>query len=338
MASLKDVARLANVDASTVSRVLRGDTRQVVRPETRERILWAAAQLGYRPNASARSLRTRRSDTIALIVPDIDNVAFHAVIAGVETAAAEFGYLVFFVDAKAIRDNEEEIYGRLIAEGRVDGLLIAYARVTDPLALQLQRRHVPVVFVNRRTEQAAASVIVDDAEGSARAVDYLVGLGHRRIGYVAGAAGTDTARRREEGVLRALSRHGLALDPNWVADGEYTEAGGRRATAAILSAGREGPTALYVANLLSALGTLAALRDHGLRVPDDVSVVAMDEHAIANYTQPPLTTVAMPLARMGEESVHLLHRLIHDGTPEHVVIDEPPRLVLRASAAPPREA
>lgn len=338
MASLKDVARLANVDASTASRVLRGDSRQAVRPETRERILRAAAELGYRPNASARSLRTRRSDAIALVVPDIDNVAFHAVIAGVQTAAAELGYLVFLVDAKAIRDNEEDVYGRLIAEGRVDGLLVAYARMTDPLAAQLQRRHVPVVFVNRRAEKAAASVIVDDAEGSAEAVEHLVALGHRRIGFVAGAAGTDTARRREEGYRRALERHGLVANPRWIAEGQYTEAGGRRAAASILDAGGEGPTALYVANLLSALGALAAIRERGLRVPDDISVVTMDEHVIASHTDPPLTTVAMPLGRMGEVSVQLLHKIINAGQPEHIVIDEPPRLIVRASTAPPATA
>jgi LacI family transcriptional regulator len=338
MASLKEVARLANVDASTASRVLRGDTRQAVRPETRERILRAAAELGYRPNASARSLRTRRSDTIALIVPDIDNVAFHAVIAGVETRAAELGYLVFLVDSRAIRDNEEDVYGRLIAEGRVDGLLIAYARMTDPLASQLQRRHVPVVFVNRRAEQAPASVVVDDAEGSAQAVEYLIGLGHRRIGFVAGAAGTDTARRREEGVRRALARHGLAFESRWVAEGRYTEAGGREAMTRILANGGERPTAFYVANLLSALGALAVLRERGLRVPDDVSVVAMDEHVIANHTQPPLTTVAMPLGRMGEESVQLLHRIIQHEPPDHIVIPDPPQLVIRASTAPPPTA
>lgn len=336
MANLRDVANLAKVDSSTVSRVLRGDPRQGVRPETRERIMAAADQLGYRPNAFARSLRTRRSDTIALVVPDLDNVAFHVVINGVETAAAELGYLVLLIDAKAVRENEEEVYARLIGEGRVDGLLVAFARVTDPLAAHLAARDVPVVLVNRRTENATASVVVDDEAGSALAVRHLLSLGHRRIGFVAGAAGTDTARRRELGYRAALEHQGLAIDSRSIADGRYTEVGGREATEAIIerSAG-DLPTALYVANLLSALGALAVLRGRGLRVPEDVSVIAMDEHAIASHTNPPLTTVAMPLFRMGEESVRMLDRAIAHGEFRHLMLDDPPRLVIRNSTAPP---
>lgn len=334
MAGLKDVARLAGVDPSTVSRVLRGDPRQVARPDTRERIFRAASELGYRPNHLARGLRLRRTSTIALLVPDLDNIGFAEITHGVQAAVDEAGYLLLL--AGAHRPIGEAQYPDLLLDGRVDGLLVAFAHLDDPLVGRLAELRLPLVLVNRRAPGASGSVVVDDEWGSRMAVEHLISLGHRHIGHVAGSLETDTGLRRERGFMRALAQAGLRLDDRWIAEGHYTEAGGAVAADSILKrSGREFPTALFVANLMSALGVLSALRDARVHVPDDISVITMDDHVVAAHTAPPLTSVRMPLREMGVEAVRMLIDAI-DGRPvSHRVVGEPPVIVARESTAPP---
>lgn len=342
MATLKDVARLAEVDPSTVSRVLRGDPNQVVRPDTRDRILAASATLHYRPNALARGLRTRRTDTIGVIIPSLENVGFSEVTHGIQAAAAAAGKLVVVVEAEALEAFDEsavaEAYSRLITDGRVDGLIVAFATLDDHLVTQLADRGMPLVLVNRRTHGIHGSVVVDDERGSDLAVAHLAGLGHRRLGYIGIAAETDTARRRERGFRDAMARAGLPVDDAAIAVGAPTIDGGRRATASLLDATRgDRPTGLFVASLLGAIGVLAELRDGGIAVPDAMSVIAFNDHALAEHLDPPLTTVRMPNFRMGEEAVRLLLEAIdgHDGRDE--MIDEAPQVIVRRSTAAPRD-
>ncbi|HEY8870515.1 MAG TPA: LacI family DNA-binding transcriptional regulator [Candidatus Limnocylindrales bacterium] len=335
MATLKDVAALAGVDKSTASRVLRNQWSEVVRPETRDRIHEAAAQLGYRPNAFAKSLRTRRTNTLALVVPDLDNLGFANVSHGVQAAAAEAGYVVLLADARA--SAEEEILQRLVTEGRVDGLLVAFAQREDPFVGQMAGGRIPLVMVNRRVEGAPGSVVVDDRRGAELAVEHLYGLGHRNIGFVAGPLSFDTGRRRDEGFRAMLRRLGLPTREEWIADGRYSEEGGYEATVQILERSTdERPTGLFAANLMSSLGALRALRERHLRVPEDMSVVAMDEHIVAEHANPPITTVVMPLYEMGELAVRMLIDAIEREQPvRHVMIQQEPRIIQRASTGPP---
>jgi LacI family transcriptional regulator len=337
VATLKDVARLAEVDPSTVSRVLRGDPSQAVRPETRERILTAAGSLRYRPNALARGLRTRRTDTIGLVIPSLENLGFSEVTHGIQAAAAAAGKLVVVVEAEALLGSDEasveEAYSRLITDGRVDGLIVAFATVDDHHVAQLAERGTPLVLVNRRTAGIHGSVVVDDERGSDLAVQHLAALGHTRIGYVGIAAETDTARRRERGFREAMARAGLDVRESWLAVGSPTISGGRRAMAALADAGHDRPTGLFVASLLGAIGVLAELRDGGVAVPGDISVIAFNDHELAAHLDPPLTTVRMPNFRMGEEAVRLLLEAI-DGQPRRdEVIDDTPQVVVRGSTA-----
>jgi len=338
VANLKDVARLAGVDPSTVSRVLRNEWVDVVRPETRDRIVKAAAELGYRPNAVAAGLRTKRTNTLGLIVPDLDNLGFADVSHGVQAASAEAGYLVLLADGRVVA-REEELLERLVFEGRVDGLLLAYAQREDRFVAQLAHHDVPVVMVNRRSEGAPGFVVVDDRLGAELAVRHLHDLGHRSIGFVGGPLEFDTGRRRDAGFRETIATLGLPLREEWIADGEYTEPGGYAAALRILDAhGADGPTGLFAANLMSGLGALRAIRERGLRVPDDISLVAMDEHVIADHTNPPITTIAMPLYKMGVAAVEMLLDAIEGRQPvRNLMIEEEPRVVRRASsAAPPR--
>jgi LacI family transcriptional regulator len=339
VATLRDVARLAEVDPSTVSRVLRGDPSQAVRPATRDRILAAAEQLTYRPNALARGLRTRRTDTLGLIIPSLENVGFSEVTHGIQAAAAAAGRLVVVVEAEALErvaqgSTVEDSYSRLIEDGRVDGLIVAFATLDDRLVMQLAERGIPLVLVNRRTVGVHGSVVVDDERGSALAVEHLVGLGHRRIGYVGLAAETDTARRREHGFRTGMNAAGLAVDPLLVTSGSPTLAGGRQAIEALVAtAGSQRPTGLFVASLLGAIGVLAGLRDASINVPHDMSVIAFNDHELAAHLDPPLTTVRMPNFEMGAAAVGLLLEAINGEDQRDLMIETPPEVIVRGSTA-----
>lgn len=339
MATLKDVARRAQVDASTVSRVLRGDPRQAVRAATRDRILRAARDLEYRPNALARGLRTRRTDTIGLVIPSLDNVGFSEVTHGIQAAAAEAGKLVMVVEAGALRDgpaDRHEHYARLITDGRVDGIIAAFATLDDQLLAQLAQRGLPLVLVNRRTSGIHGSVVVDDEAGSALAVRCLADLRHRRIGFVGLDADTDTARRRRAGYRRAMDEARLPVEESWLAAADPTEAGGREAIGRILALPAVArPTAIFAASLLGAIGVLAGIREASLTVPTDVSLIAFNDHSLAAHLSPPLTTIRMPNYRMGQEAVRMLLQAV-DGEPvRDLMIDDRPEIVERASTAPP---
>jgi len=365
MANLRDVARRAEVDPSTVSRVLRDDPSQQVRPETRARILFAARELNYRPNALARGLRTRRTDTIGLIIPSLDNLGFSDVTHGIQAAAAAAGKLVMVVDAGAVDGPAPEwaeaiegdtdpgedargqateataqgdVYERLIGDGRLDGLIVAFAALDDRHVAQLAERGIPLVLVNRRTSGVHGSVVVDDVRGSAMAVEHLVRLGHRRVGSIGLAADTDTARRRDAGYRDAMAAADLAVDERWVEAGPPTVEGGRAALYRLLAASRASrPTAIVVASLMSAVGVLSALRDSGRRVPDDLSIVAFNDHPFADHTAPPLTTVRMPNQRMGQEAVRMLLDALEGVPVGDLMVPDAPELVARESTASPRD-
>jgi LacI family transcriptional regulator len=335
MANLKDVARQAGVDPSTASRVLRDDPSQQVRPETRERILDAARDLRYRPNALARGLRTRRTDTLGLIIPSLDNLGFADVTHGIQAAAAAAGKLVMVVEAEAVADAAHGAYQRLIGDGRLEGLIVAFASLDDDLVSQLHERAIPLVLVNRRTNRVHGSVVVDDERGSRMAVEHLLGLGHRHVGFLGIDADTDTARRRLAGYRDAMAAHGVTVEQGWVVTGPPTEEGGRRALRASLGAPDPRPTGWFVASLMSAIGALAELTESGVTVPQQVSMVAFNDHPFAAHTAPPLTTVRMPNVRMGEEAVGMLLAAIAGQPVRDLIIYHPPELVVRASTAPP---
>jgi LacI family transcriptional regulator len=339
VARLRDVAQLAAVDPSTASRVLRGDPAQGVRPETRMRIQEAASRLNYRPNAVARSLRTRQTDTFGLMVPTLDNIGFADVVHGIQAAAADAGKLVMLVEARAARGDDGDVYAQLVLDGRLDGLLVGFAVADDPLVSALAQRRLPLVLVNRRIAGIHGSVVVDDRRASRLAVEHLIGLGHERIGHVGFVPPTDTSRRRYQGFQDALRGAQLRSERHWHAAGEPTEEGGRVAVETLLAQSRaEPPTALFCASLLAAIGALGALRDAGAAVPGDMSVIAFNDHTLAGHTAPPLTTVRLPNFEMGSQAMRMLIRAA-EGRPvgDLVVEDPPPEIVVRASTAPPRK-
>jgi DNA-binding LacI/PurR family transcriptional regulator len=335
VATLKGVAAHAGVSVATAARVLQGDPTLSVRPETRARVTASATVLGYRPNRVASGLRTRRTGAIALVLPDPQNLAWSEVLRGIEQSAAEREYVVVVADAHGPTLNPQQL-SRFVLEGRMDGLLVAFATIDDELVTQISGRGLPLVPINSRSENVDGSVTMDDETGCRQAVDHLVGLGHRRIGFLAGRADTDVGRRREAGFRAAMATHDLPVHPTWVVAGDYTERTARDVGRALLSSPTSHrPTAIFAVNLPSALGLRASAAACGLRIPYDLSLVTMDDHAILEHTDPPLTAIRLPMGEMGVLGARLLLDVVEGAPLRHVVTTTPPVLIPRRSTAAP---
>jgi LacI family transcriptional regulator len=300
---------------------------------TRERIENAARQLDYHPNFAARALKFSRTNVVALVVPDLTNAIFSELMRGVEEAAAELGYMVLLARAESLQPASATM-AKLVGEGRVDGVLVQVGDNTTPedLAGILDGR-VPAVLINSRREDHVGSVILPDEAGVAVAVRHLVELGHTAIGLVNGLPTTDSAARRRTGFDRAMAAAGLAVTAELVTALGYDPQQGRAAMR-ILAALPERPTALVVANVNAALGLLVEARALGIRVPDDLSIVAIHDAWTAEIAWPPLTTVRMPLYELGKVSMTAIFDRIRSETIDDVVVTGPaPILVPRQSTA-----
>jgi len=313
--------------------VLNDDPTVSTRPETRERVLTAARELNYRPNAFGRGLKLQTTSTLGMVIPNLAYPVNADIIRGAEQAAMSAGYVMLLVDAdEFVRAGEA--YKRLLLEQRVDGLLIASGGTQEPVLEDLARHGLPFVLVNRRVSGIGPCVTVDDNRGMQLAVDYLIGLGHTRIALIGGPADADTARRRLAGYRTAMKRAGLPIPRGYVVESAYEEARGYDAMEKLLALS-SAPTAVAVWSLAAAAGALAAAHAHGVDIPGRLSMVGFHDAPIAAYLAPALTTVAMPLREMAERSVDTLIRLIAGERIGSTVIKTAPRLVERASSGPP---
>jgi LacI family transcriptional regulator len=338
MATLSDVAARAGVSISAVSRVLSNAPSARVSALTRQRIQDAAAELDYRPNFAARALRFARTNVVALVVPDLTNAIFTELMRGVETRAQELDYMVLLARAESMQPGGETI-ARLIGEGRVDGVLV---QVGDSMAEEDLRAildgRVPAVLVNSRRDGHVGSVVLEDAESTRVAVEHLVALGHRRIALINGLPSTDTAQRRGAGFRAAMKAAGLPVPAHNVTTLGYEPRQGREAIRKLAALGKP-PTAVVVANVNAAIGALLEARVLGLRVPEELSIVAVHDAWTAENTWPPLTTVRMPLYELGIESMTaLFDRIAKDVVVDRVVTDPKPELTMRESTAAPASA
>lgn len=335
IASLADVARKAGVDASTASRALSGDGAHRISDATRKRIASAARALGYRPNLLARALRKARSNSLGLVVPQLDNPVYAQMIMGAEAAARERGYALLIVH---VGENESgmEAIDRLTRTSRVDGLLFSSLDDEAVLAPALRRAGVPSVVLNRRARGAPNCVSLDTRSAAVTAVAHLIGLGHRRIAHLTGRPGAAGAKDRLDGYRDALRAAGLRFDPRLVASGGYSAEAGERAMHDVLSRGAPRPTAVFAATLLAAAGALKALRAHALQVPRDLSIATLHDSIVAEVLDPPLTTVRLPTQRMGYEAAKGLIDLIEGRVKRVFRVLAPLELAVRSSATPPR--
>ena len=309
MASLKQVAERAGVSPATVSRALSGSPG--VSPAARERVLRAAAEMDFRPNRQASNLRRQKTATIGVVVSDIENPHFTQMVRIVEAEAYARGFRVMLCTTDETADRQRACLD-MLAEERVEGvILVPFDPDADEIA-RLLGMGIPVVAFDRMvSDPRADAVIVDNVGGARRATEHLLDAGHQRVGFVGGWGVIQTGAERLAGYEAAMRARGL---PPLTANGTFRIDGGRAATEELLD--REGSvSAIVVANNLMAIGTLRALRSRGVRVPQDIAMVAIDDPYWAELVDPPLTTLAQPTQRMAESAAELLFTHIAEGRP-----------------------
>ena len=328
MVTMKDVARRAGVSVTTVSHVI-NETR-FVSEELRARVYQAMRELNYRPNAIARSLRRKRTHTIGMIVPDISYPFLAEVARGVEDRGFELGYNVILCDSDGDLKREGD-YIELLLERKVDGIVFVAAGESSGHVQALIEQGVPLVVCDRELPGVEVdTVIADDVESGHRATEHLIGLGHRRIGCIAGPEGLCISDKRLEGYRQALEEQGLPFREELVVHANFRCLGGYEAMGTLLSLDQP-PTAVFACNDLMAVGAICAASQRRLRIPQDMAIIGCDDIALASFTNPSLSTVAQPKREMGAMAVEMLVERIQeeDKPPAKRVL--PVELVIRDS-------
>jgi DNA-binding LacI/PurR family transcriptional regulator len=326
--SIKDVARAAQVSHSTVSRALSHST--LVREETRKRIQQLAEEMGYTPNAAARSLVTKRTGALGLVVTTIADPFISEVVRGIEETALDEGYGVILSQSNA-EVSRELAATRALREKRVDAVIVSASRVGDLYMPLLEEIQVPIVLVNsEQSSKRVHFVLSDDVQGGRLATEHLLSLGHRRIGYVTGPPDGKSSENRLRGYRQALQAAGIEPTPQWVAQGTGHYHGGEKGLQTLLSVAPE-LTAVFCYNDTTAIGALRFARGRGMRVPEDLSLIGFDDILFAAYTEPPLTTIAQQKYEMGRLVARMAFELIAGQQVQDIVL--PTRLVIRESCA-----
>ncbi len=330
--SIKDIARAAGVSHPTVSRALRNSP--LVNRETAELIRQTAAEMGYRPNAVARGLVTRKTKTIGVAVTTIADPFIGELVSGIEETANDHGYSVILASCGADPDREVRVVHSL-QERQVDGILVTASRVGVLYVPLLSQMKVPIVLVNNQYPgEFVYSVVIDNVAASQKAVRHLIELGHRRIAYLGDQFGLQSDTERVTGYREALESTDHPFLPELVVHADGSPDGGRQAMEKLMVLPSP-PTAVFCYNDMSAVGALRAIRSRGLRVPSDISLVGFDDLFIASYVDPPLTTVRQPKRSMGRMAMEILLRLFSNDQPETQVKVQGD-LIVRESTGPPK--
>lgn len=332
MVTIKDVARAGGVSPSTVSRAL--NDSPLVQEETKARIRDLAAKLGYERNELARGLVKGVSGAIGLVIPDITNPFFAEIARGVEKVAHARGYGVILCNTE--EDPARELnYLQLLRRKRVDGLLLSSVTADDPYLEDLLRASVPVVLVSRLVRGLDAPFVVgDDRTGARLAVEHLVKLGHKKIGFIGGPPNVQSSQDRMAAYREVLTEQGLPLRKGWAVFADFTQAAGREAARRMLSL-PERPTAIFAANDVIALGVMESSEELGIEIPKDLSLVGYNNITYAALPRIQLTTVAQPTQEMGRIAAEHLLGVITGGRRRILRRVLPPRLVVRRTTAPP---
>ncbi len=340
-ATLRDVAAAARVHPATASRALNPETRILVSEDTARRVAAAAAKLGYRPNPVARSLRTRRSHTVGVLIPDLNNPLFPPIVRGLEDKLTAAGYVALIGNTDADANRERMIFEQMRAR-HVDGFVLATATLHDRMLAEAAEADLPVVLMNRLAQDYSfPSVSVDNEQGARMAVAHLARLGHTRIAHVAGPQEASTGVSRLRGFRDGMAQHRLTVDEDLIAyANRYTVEEGARCCRELLArrgASGGGPafTAIAAANDMLAVGCYAALEETTLQCPDDLSVIGFNDMPFIDRLRPPLTTVRFPHYQLGTEAAQLLLERINGGEGPVKILYLAPELVVRGSTAPP---
>ncbi|GAC1568664.1 MAG: LacI family DNA-binding transcriptional regulator [Ktedonobacteraceae bacterium] len=309
--TIKDIARRVGVSSATVSRVL--SEKPHVSEELRKRVLATMEELSYNPNRVARSLRVQRTSIIGLIISDIQNPFFTSLVRAVEDVANAHQYAIFLCNSDENIDKEK-LYIELMQAENVAGVIISPSQEQDDPCLELLKNNIPLVIVDRRLAGVEVdTVLVDNVQGAFCIVDHLLTDGHTRIGAVLGVPTATTGRERYEGYIQALAAHHLSFQPELLRTGIPQEAIGYRLAQDLLDLTYP-PTAFFSGNNLLTMGVLRAIHERGLRIPDDIALVAFDEMSWMSIFTPGLTVAAQPTYELGQTAAQLLLQRIADGT------------------------
>ena len=331
--TLEEIAKLAGVSRSTVSRVVNDHPN--VRTQVRERVWDVIHETGYQPHAAARSLVTRRTRIIGIIIPEsvitlFADPFFPHLLSGItRTCNAERYHLMLSLFDDPARS--EETYRRVVLSGYLDGVVVASTRVQDPLIGRLLDDDVPFVLIGRYPDERVHYVDIDNVAVARMAVDHLIRLGHRRVATITGPLSMTSGQDRLEGYRQAMAAHRLPVDEDLIAEGDFTEIGGTMAARKLIA---NSTTAIFAASDIMAVGALKALREAGLRVPADVALIGVDDLPVARAVEPALTTVRQPIEELGSTAADLLLDLLEnppdDQAPAHRII-LPTQLLVRGS-------
>ena len=333
MTTIRDVAERAGVSTTTVSHVI-NRTRKVD-PATAARVEAAIEELGYRPNALARSMRRGRTHTVGIVIPDIANPFFGDLARSLEDRMFEAGYSAIICNSDG-EQRKEALYLDVLLSKKVDGLLLVAASQPSEGLYHLVESGTPTVVVDRELgDVPVPQVLVENHRGGYLAGRHLLELGHRDIAVIAGPGGTGTSARRLEGFRHALDEVGLGIDDERIFRGDFRAASGRAAMEAWLAGGSP-PTAVFAENDLMAVGALSAAHAAGVDVPAELSVVGFDGIAFGADVTPPLTTVAQSTDDVAAMAVEMLFERLRDGDARPRRVELPVRLLVRGSSAPPR--
>jgi LacI family transcriptional regulator len=328
--TIRQIARLAGVSRSTVSRVINDHPN--VSPQTREQVLQVVAETGFRPDPIARSLSSRRAGIIGLVIPLtiqslFEDPFFPRLMQGISRGCNRHDYTLslFLLHTP---EEEAKLYRRISRRQYLDGLIVTATRSEDPLIPQLLANRVPFVLHGRHEDPRVSFVEVDNVAGAHTAVTHLVRLGRRRIALITGPSGSLAAEDRKRGYLQALLERRLPVDENLIVHGDFTESSSHEAMQRLLL---HEPDAVFVASDTMALGALRALREAGKRVPEEVAMVGFDDMPQAATADPPLTTIRQPIQRAGVLAVDMLIDILGNGAVPARRIILPTELVIRAS-------
>jgi LacI family transcriptional regulator len=333
-ATLRDVATAAGVHPATASRALNPGTRLLVSEETAKRVSEAAERLGYRPNPVARSLRTRRSHTIGVLIPDLNNPLFPPMIRGIEDRLAEHGYVALIGNTDVDLAKERLVFEQMRAR-HVDGFVLATAITGSPILAEAAEDDVPVVLMNRTSQDYPfSSVSVDNEQGVRAAVAHLVSLGHTRIGHIAGPQNVSTGASRLRGFQAGMAAHKLQItDGQVVYASAYSLEEGVRCGVELLGARRD-LTAVVAGNDMLAVGLYGAFDELDLRCPEDISVIGFNDMPFIDRLRPPLSSVRFPHYQLGTEAATLLIERIEAQDSPVKILFLAPELVARGSTVP----
>ena len=333
MPTIQDVAKLAHVSTATVSRVLNG--YEHVSPAVAEKVLQAVGELGYEPNQMAKSLRTLKTSRIVVTVPDIANPFFSHIIRGVEESALAAGYTVLLGDV-GFHGDSEAAYASLLRRKEADGLIFLGHTLPPTLSDLIARKGAAAPVVNGcefSESLDVSSVHIDNSRAAREVMDYLYGLGHRRIAIITGDMRSPISRDRLAGVHISATSHGHEGQLS-VVTGDYSiESGDQLATTIIATQPR--PTAIFCFSDDMAFGALHAMRGAGIACPKDISLVGFDDARLSRFSAPSLTTVRQPMREIGRKTVELLIDIMENGATERVNMTLDHELVIRESTAPP---